>query len=167
MILIFVSFRIANLVHSVAENELGLSHSPLLNFTYIESDNGNLTLTLKVKEYFYNNSDLNVAFWTRLYNPTKQSGENLELGPLIYAKRGDLLTVNLENHLGVDSGSYTELNTFHNVNHTNLHTHGLHVQSNLPQDDIFIDIKPGENFSYVYQLPPHHSGGTFWYHAHR
>ena len=131
----------------------------LVNFTYMDSyDTGKLTLTLKVSEFFYENDQLNVSFWTRAYNPKRRSGNILALGPLLFIKKGDVLTINLENSLGVETGTSSILNSFHLVNHTNLHTHGLHVNSNKPQDDIFLDIGPGESYQYVYNIPPSHTG---------
>ena len=28
-------------------------------------------------------------------------------------------------------------------------------------------VAPGETYTYVYNIPPDHAGGTFWYHPHR
>ena len=134
----------------------------LANFTYLDSyDTGKLTMTLKVSEFFYQNEKLNVSFWTRAYNPKESRGNILALGPLLFIKKGDVLTINLENNLGVETDSFTTLNSFHHVNHTNLHTHGLHVSSNKPQDDIFLDIGPGDSYQYVYNIPHRHTGKLY------
>ena len=45
-------------------------------------------------------------------------------------------------------------------------THGLHVSSVAPADDIFIEVGPGQSQTYTYSIPTNHMGGTFWYHAH-
>ena len=33
-------------------------------------------------------------------------------------------------------------------------------------DNVFVDIDPGENWTYHYQILPGHPAGTYWYHAH-
>jgi len=47
-----------------------------------------------------------------------------------------------------------------------LHTHGLHVSSEAPGDDIFTEVAAGTSNTYSYVLPANHMGGTFWYHPH-
>jgi len=32
---------------------------------------------------------------------------------------------------------------------------------------VLLSINPGVDFEYVYNLPPDHPAGTFWYHSHR
>ncbi|MDJ0821342.1 MAG: multicopper oxidase domain-containing protein [Paracoccaceae bacterium] len=73
-------------------------------------------------------------------------------------------------------------NLIHDLNHTNIHTHGFHVDPTGNSDNVFVNITPGgaeatedscgdkvNNSCYHEQyvhLPPDHPGGTFWYHAH-
>ena len=49
---------------------------------------------------------------------------------------------------------------------TNLHVHGLHVSPDSPQDNVFLTIRPGQNYQYRYTLPANHPSGVFWYHPH-
>ena len=49
---------------------------------------------------------------------------------------------------------------------TNLHVHGLHVSPSGNSDNIFLNVKAGDNFQYEYQIPPDHPGGLYWYHPH-
>merc|ERR1711994_320852 len=35
-----------------------------------------------------------------------------------------------------------------------------------PGDNVFIEIEPGEQHTYYYNIPCQHSGGTFWWHPH-
>lgn len=69
--------------------------------------------------------------------------------------------------------------TPHGFTVANLHTHGLHVSPNAPEDDVLImvassnmpdpddgDIYSGA-FSFRYQVPADHPVGTFWYHPHK
>ena len=58
------------------------------------------------------------------------------------------------------------MNTIGDLNHTNLHTHGLHVSPAGNSDNVLLDIAPGETFEYEIKIPPDHVPGTYWYHAH-
>jgi suppressor of ftsI len=49
---------------------------------------------------------------------------------------------------------------------TNLHVHGLHVSPDSPEDNVFLTIRPGQNYQYRYRLPANHPSGVFWYHPH-
>ncbi|HKN39358.1 MAG TPA: multicopper oxidase domain-containing protein, partial [Acidimicrobiia bacterium] len=49
---------------------------------------------------------------------------------------------------------------------TNLHLHGLHVSPQRNSDNIFLSIRPGETFHYLYRFPPDLTPGTYWYHSH-
>ena len=35
-----------------------------------------------------------------------------------------------------------------------------------PQDDVFLEVQPGGNFSYSYQIHAEQPPGTYWYHPH-
>jgi FtsP/CotA-like multicopper oxidase with cupredoxin domain len=72
-------------------------------------------------------------------------------GPLIRAREGQRLRVRLTNRL---------------VEATNLHFHGLHVSPMDNHDNVFVNVQPGETFSYELTVPAGY-GGTFWYHPHR
>lgn len=72
-------------------------------------------------------------------------------GPTWMAKPGDKITVNFTNKLGET---------------TNLHTHGFHVSPEGNSDNVLLEIKDGETFTYEYQLAADHPSGTFWYHPH-
>ena len=71
-------------------------------------------------------------------------------GPVLRAKAGDLLRLELTNALDEP---------------TNLHFHGLHVSPEGTADNPFVTVPPGGRF--LYELPiPTGYGGTFWYHPH-
>lgn len=72
-------------------------------------------------------------------------------GPTWVAKPGDKITVNFTNNLGES---------------TNLHAHGLHVSPEGNSDNVMLEIKAGEKFTYEYQLGADHPVGTSWYHPH-
>lgn len=72
-------------------------------------------------------------------------------GPTWLANPGDIITVNFTNRIGET---------------TNLHTHGFHVSPEGNSDNVMLEIKDGETFTYEYQLAADHPTGTFWYHPH-
>ena len=55
----------------------------------------------------------------------------------------------------------------HCFNGTNLHSHGLWISPTGNSDNVLLSINPGVDFEYIYNLPPDHPAGTFWYHSHR
>jgi FtsP/CotA-like multicopper oxidase with cupredoxin domain len=72
-------------------------------------------------------------------------------GPLIRGREGERLRVRLTNRLAEP---------------TNLHFHGLHVSPAANHDNVFVELQPGETFTYELTVPAGY-GGTFWYHPHR
>ena len=72
-------------------------------------------------------------------------------GPLIRAREGERLLIRLTNRL---------------AEATNLHFHGLHVSPTANHDNVFVEVQPGESFTYELTVPVGY-GGTFWYHPHR
>jgi CopA family copper-resistance protein len=71
-------------------------------------------------------------------------------GPLLRFREGETVTLNVANRLHHD---------------TSIHWHGVLVPN--PMDGVpgvaFPGIKPGETFTYRYQVP---QAGTYWYHSH-
>jgi FtsP/CotA-like multicopper oxidase with cupredoxin domain len=59
-----------------------------------------------------------------------------------------------------------EMNTLGAFNHTNLHTHGLHVSPAGNSDNVLLDIAPQTSFDYEIKIPMNQVPGTYWYHAH-
>ncbi len=49
---------------------------------------------------------------------------------------------------------------------TNLHFHGMHVSPRGHQDNVFLEVDPGEVHEYDVKIPKNHPGGLFWYHPH-
>ncbi len=72
--------------------------------------------------------------------------------PRLEVKQGDRLIIHFTNNL--DQA-------------TNLHFHGLHLSPEGNQDNIFLSIQPGEQFTYELDIAPDQKAGTFWYHPHR
>ncbi|MEB3277941.1 MAG: multicopper oxidase family protein [Lyngbya sp.] len=72
-------------------------------------------------------------------------------GPRLETKPGDTVRINFTNKLPQP---------------TNLHYHGLHIPPTGNADNVFLNIPPGESFTYEFTLPKNHPSGTFWYHPH-
>ncbi|MBE9135667.1 multicopper oxidase family protein [Nodosilinea sp. LEGE 07088] len=72
-------------------------------------------------------------------------------GPRLEAKPGDTVQLRFTNRLNQS---------------TNLHYHGLHIPPTGTGDNVFLEIPPGETYSYEFQIPANHPAGTFWYHPH-
>lgn len=89
------------------------------------------------------------------------------VGPTLRVKPGDTIQIQLENQLPDDSSTdHDMMNTLHNFNTTNLHTHGLHVSPEGNSDNVLLEIGPGEDWYVEVKVPPDHPAGTFWYHPH-
>merc|ERR1719231_1022356 len=89
------------------------------------------------------------------------------VGPTIRVSPGDTFTVTLKNSLPAPGFSTANLhNQYKSPDITNLHTHGLHIGSDPPGDDVFTEVGAGQTYTYSYTLPANHMGGTFWYHPH-
>ena len=115
---------------------------------------------------------------------TRRSYEGLPVGPTLRVRRGDTLTIVLDNQLGTEpetaigqhytnamaknrTGSWWhDRDVYAYPNHTNLHLHGLHVSPNGDADNIFRDAAPQTSLTYRYHIPADHPSGTFWYHPH-
>lgn len=72
-------------------------------------------------------------------------------GPAIRIKPGNRLVIKFLNLL---------------TEPTNLHFHGLHIPSTGSADNSFLRIERGQSFTYDFEIPQNHPGGTFWYHPH-
>jgi FtsP/CotA-like multicopper oxidase with cupredoxin domain len=154
--------------------------------TTYRSENGLLTVTLELKEFVYTDPTSGLSFVTRAFN-------NQIPAPTLRVFPGDSLVVTLKNSLGANAklagdghlrGSVgtvdcTNTNcvtlpqlennslTYANPNSTNLHTHGLHIDSHEPGDNVLdVEINPGDSYTYTYHIPGHHMEGTYWYHPH-
>jgi L-ascorbate oxidase len=135
--------------------------------------------------------DLIVAYKSgQLYNPNKNQNDRVVMrgyltrsqttnnqpvadrlvGPLIYAKQGETLNLNLHNRLPAESAQTRcpeeAVNTPHCFNTTNLHTHGLWISPEGISDNVFLKVAPGQTQKYQFKIEPDHPGGTFWYHSH-
>lgn len=90
-------------------------------------------------------------------------------GPTLRIRPGQKLRVLVDNQLPAnpDPVKPANLNQPHQLNTTNLHTHGLHVSPQGNSDNIFVEVDPGTSFQYEYNVPADHPPGTLWYHPHK
>lgn len=87
---------------------------------------------------------------------------------LARAQPGDRLVINLVNDLGAEMAQADwAFNQPGRFNSTNLHVHGLYVSPLPSSDHVLVHVGPGESYTYVYDIPPWHPTGSFWYHPHR
>ncbi len=85
-------------------------------------------------------------------------------GPMIKVSRGDKLKLHFTNSLP----STTARNILgYERNHTNVHTHGLHVSPEEPADAAHLNIPPGQGYDYEYDLAHERGGALHFLHAHR
>ena len=86
-------------------------------------------------------------------------------GPTLVMTPGEKYVLRFRNTLAFEPRS-SEQNVFKDPNVTNLHTHGVHISGETPADDVTRFFEGEFGGDYVYEIPPDHMGGTFWYHAH-
>lgn len=110
--------------------------------TYATSTGGALITSIDVDQFYFEEPHTGTKLWTRAYNPPASRGDTLHPGPVLKFRRGDEVTVTLNNLLGHETAVATSMNSFHYANTTNLHTHGLHVSAETPQDNVLITIRP-------------------------
>mmetsp|Transcript_4776 Transcript_4776/g.7266 ORF Transcript_4776/g.7266 Transcript_4776/m.7266 type:complete len:653 (+) Transcript_4776:95-2053(+) len=117
------------------------------------------TATLVVREHRHSNSQ--VSFTTRSYC---YQSKCTYPGPTIAVLPGDNFTLVLTNELGPTPHNEHIMNHMHSPNTTNIHTHGLHIGSDV--DTVFVHAAPGETITYPYKIRDDHAPGLMWYHAH-
>ncbi len=157
----------------------------------LKSARGELNFTLSVEYQQRKIAGCNA--WLRNYAYSQNNGDKQSalVGPTLKLKPGDILRFRLENrmpdcasapdflcaggheHSHADAMNTTlsddeadKLNTPHNFNVTNFHTHGLWVSPSKNSDNVLLEIQPGYGFDYEIRIPEDHPQGTFWYHAH-
>ncbi|KAI8611866.1 hypothetical protein BC830DRAFT_624492 [Chytriomyces sp. MP71] len=143
---------------------LNPSPSPLSQPTVLTSQNGQLSITLTVTANRH--SDF-VSFNSRQYS---YNGITSIPGPTWNVTAGDTITLTLVNALGSNDDlddilDPTLMNTMHSPNSTNMHTHGMHVDT--AQDYVFQHVYPGGSHTYTYTIQADHAPGLHWYHSHK
>ena len=84
-------------------------------------------------------------------------------GPTFYLEAGDTFQLTITNLLNAEGHDTSSLHNFYrDFDKTNIHTHGLHISSASPGDDIFTEVATQTSYTYTYTIPADHMGGTFW-----
>jgi len=99
-------------------------------------------------------ADLNIGSGTFSFNG--HSGNLLSYnqqipGPRLEASPGDTVRIRATNRLSQP---------------TNIHYHGLHISPQEPADHIFLQLSPGETYTYEFTIPENHHSTTAFYHPH-
>lgn len=118
-----------------------------------------------------------------IYNPATGKDDKVRLrsygngflAPTILMEPGQTVRITLKNQLppeptcAIDpaTGKAYPTNTPHCPNNTNLHSHGLWVSPTGNSDNVLLNIEPGVEFQYEYNVSEDHPAGTFWYHPHK
>lgn len=84
-------------------------------------------------------------------------------GPTIRVNHNDILKLHFTNSLPATT---TKNILGYEKNHTNLHTHGLHVSPEEPADAVHLDIAPGQTYHYQYDLSKQPGGTLNFLHGH-
>lgn len=107
-----------------------------------------------------------LSFNSRLYSINNSLPR--PFGPTIIVQPGQSCFISFTNKLYPPIRSCSKEpptnNTFSCPETTNLHTHGLHVSPD--QDNVLLEINPGETRDFRFAIPSGHLMGTHWYHAH-
>lgn len=82
------------------------------------------------------------------------------LAPTLRLRRKDTIRVRAVNEIGA-----AEVN-IDGPQPTNIHYHGMDVSPKPPGDNVFIRIRPEQDFRYDVFVPRNHPQGLHWYHAH-
>jgi len=81
----------------------------------------------------------------------------------IRVRQGNRLKVTLKNSL---PATHEKNLLGHTKNITNLHTHGWHVSPSGNSDNVFVTVKPGEEFQHEYDTSKQEAGTLSYYHPH-
>ena len=89
------------------------------------------------------------------------------VGKTLRVRPGDTLSISLRNRLLPEPGPQpSDINTPHNFNTTNFHSHGLHVSPSGNADNVLRLMPPQSTSLVEIHIPQDHPTGTFWYHSH-
>ena len=89
-------------------------------------------------------------------------------GPTLWVHAGDYLDLTFTNRIVFDQAGTRPGygRPPRQANATNLHYHGLHVPPTGIADNMLLIVPPNGRQRYLFQIPPHHPAGLFWYHGH-
>eukprot|EP00611_Tribonema_gayanum_P019059 TRINITY_DN3247_c0_g1_i3.p1 TRINITY_DN3247_c0_g1~~TRINITY_DN3247_c0_g1_i3.p1 ORF type:complete len:989 (-),score=246.59 TRINITY_DN3247_c0_g1_i3:610-3576(-) len=113
------------------------------------------------------NLSFDVVEYTNSYGTTRTRAFNL-YNPTIRMKACGKYLITLTNDLAAGWGDPTgAINTLRDPQRTNLHVHGLHISGNGAVDNVVdVQLSPGGEHLYKYEIPCDHASGLHFYHAH-
>lgn len=124
----------------------------------LRSRNGTLTTDLVVD---YHSSEI-AGCQTHL-----RGYDGALVGRTLRVRPGETLSITLRNQLLPDGAPEPDdVNTPHNFNTTNFHSHGLHVSPAGNADNVLRLMPPQSESLVEIHVPQDHPTGTFWYHSH-
>jgi len=138
----------------------------------------NSTTPAASDEEFVPDIVLDCAFLTKVLDGRKvrlRAYNGMVPGPMIVTTAGRTLKIRVTNSLPPDPDPTWDgdMNVPHEMNHTNLHLHGLdiapHIFEPLGTADVaapIVSIAPGQYKDYPFVIPPDQSPGLNWYHPH-
>lgn len=90
-------------------------------------------------------------------------------GPTIRLRAGQQIDMDLINSLPPNTHNHDpgNINFPHNLNTTNFHLHGLHVDPTGNADNVLREIDPQTRADVLVDVPGNHNPGLFWYHPHK
>jgi len=98
---------------------------------------------------------------------------DLTIGSTIFSfngQRGNLFSYNQQipgPRLEVSAGDRVRIRATNRLSEsTNLHYHGLHISPQDSADNIFLELSPGETYTYEFTIPENHYSTTAYYHPH-
>ncbi len=148
------------------------TNTPLRQPDVLASANGEMRDPLRVQPFTRKIDNLTIDGCDEI---TTRSYDGQMPGPTIRVKPGDVIGPRLTNDLAPEEREPPTdwpMNVPHQLNYTNLHTHGLHVSpgsnaNGTESDNVLLAIAPGDSVQFEIQVPENHPPGSFWYHPHR
>lgn len=106
--------------------------------------------------------------------PIPPAGGQMYMAPLINAKPGETVRIDIRNHLGAEPNCDHKPETMNDpdatkcYNNSNNHFHGGWVNPAGNSDNVLRTLFPSDTavYEYEYNIPVEHPAGTFWYHPH-
>ena len=115
--------------------------------------------------------DFNIGFAYAMLNGQKiniRTYNGSFPAPTLVARPGDVLRLRHINNLPHEvPGPVHDINHPHGFNTLNFHSHGLNVSPLGNEDNVLLEMHPGETFETEIHIPADHPTGTFWYHPHK
>jgi FtsP/CotA-like multicopper oxidase with cupredoxin domain len=89
-------------------------------------------------------------------------------GPTLWVRPGDVVDLSFTNRIVFDQADTKPGygRPPRSANTTNLHYHGLHISPVGTADNMLVMVPPNGSQRYLFQIPPNHPAGLYWYHAH-